>query len=105
MSIQACLHTALNILIDGLRQKYPRAHIVFMTNFKRKATAAEKLYVDAMKEVCALKAMPCKDNYLDSGIDFTDENQAAVIEGVGLHFSAYGNEFISYGIEQFIRSH
>lgn len=96
---------ALNILIDGLRQRYPAAHILFMTNFKRRGTAAEKTYVDAMKEICALKAIPCKDNYLDSGIDFTDANQRSAIEGVGLHFSAYGNLFISYEIEQFIRGH
>ena len=101
---------AINTLIDGLRAKYPTAHIIFMTNWKR-GYSGELTYVEAMKEVCALKGIPCKDNYHTSGIDFTDTNQSqyfdlGIVDGgsANKHFSEAGNEFISWGIEAFLKS-
>lgn len=98
---------AINTIIDGLRQKYPSAHIIFMTNFKRYPSTQEKLYVDAMMEVCALKAIPCKNNYEFSGVDFSNANTNVIFENstAPKHFSKAGNEFISWGIEAFLKSH
>lgn len=100
---------ALNVLIDGLRTKYPSAHIGFMTNLHR-GFAGEQAYVDAMVEICRIKGMPCRNNYTDMGINFEDANQSAIMDlGVASgstankHLSEYGNDFVSYGIEQYMR--
>lgn len=90
---------ALNVMIDGLTEKYPRARILFMTNYNRwpKNNAlgiSDIAYVDAMKEVCGLRGIPCFDNYRNSGISFCNKAQLAWMdEGLSLgknenhHFS------------------
>lgn len=90
---------ALNVLIDGLCEKYPKARILFMTNYNRwpKLNAigiSDIAYVDAMKEVCGLRGIPCFDNYRQSGIAFCNKAQLAWMdEGLSLgigenhHFS------------------
>lgn len=90
---------ALNVLILGLAEKYPRARILFMTNYNRWPSKnalgiSDIAYVDAMKEICALWAIPCFDNYRESGISFQNPAQLAWIdEGIALglapnhHFS------------------
>ena len=89
---------ALNILIRGLTEKYPRAKILFMTNYNRWGATAEGHtdleYVVAMEEVCRKWAIPCFNNYYNSGISFRNPAQAAWIdEGLSLglpenhHFS------------------
>jgi hypothetical protein len=71
---------ALNIIIDGWRQLYPKAHIVFMTNYNRAQGVVNTLgltdldYVNAMIQVCANKFVTCYDNYHNSGVNFYDPN-------------------------------
>ncbi len=48
---------ALNILIDGLRAKYPDSLILFSTCWY--VNANQKAYSDAMLAVCAAKELPC----------------------------------------------
>ena len=91
---------ALRILAEGLREKYPHARILFMTNYRRYSGSnrlglSEVDYVDAMLAVAAEYAIACFDNYRLSGIDFADPAQVAWIdEGISLgeepnrHFSA-----------------
>lgn len=90
---------ALNVLILGLTAKYPRARILFMTNYNRwpslnKLGLSDIDYVEAMKEICAIWAIPCYDNYHNIGISFQNPAQLAWMdEGVVLglapnhHFS------------------
>jgi hypothetical protein len=66
---------ALNVLILGITQKYPRAKVLFMTNYNRWPTAnklgiSDLAYVTAMEDVCRKYAIPCFNNYYNSGISF-----------------------------------
>lgn len=96
---------ALNTIIDGLRAMYPKAKLLFMTNYQRYGTTknglAELDYVTAMLEVCAEKCVACFDNYHNSGLNFADANVSAwADEGMALngtankHISAEGYEWL-----------
>ena len=97
---------ALNVLILGLTEKYPKAKFLFLTNSDRwpskNALGLSDIdYVEAMKEVCALWAMPCFDNYHSSGISFRNPAQLAwADEGVVLglapnhHFSDEAYDYL-----------
>ena len=91
---------ALNTLIAGLCEKYPKAKILLMTNYNRwphknKLGMSDIEYVDAMLEVAALWSIPCFDNYRQCGLSFQNPAQLAWIdEGLALgiernhHFSS-----------------
>ena len=97
---------ALNVLILGLTEKYPKAKFLFLTHYDRwpskNALGLSDIdYVEAMKEVCALWAMPCFDNYHSSGISFRNPAQLAwADEGVVLglapnhHFSDEAYDYL-----------
>ena len=90
---------ALNALIAGLTKKYPKAKLLFMTNYNRWPSKNELGlsdidYVLAMEEICRLYAIPCFNNYYNAGISFFNPNQLPwVDEGIVLglpenhHFS------------------
>ena len=66
---------ALNILIDGLTAKYPKAKILFLTNYRRwdnpnKLGMNDIYYVRAMEDICHLRSIPCFNNYYNAGISF-----------------------------------
>lgn len=79
---------ALNALIQGVTAKYPRAKILFMTNYNRwpsknKLGLSDIDYVEAMERVCRRYALPCFNNYYNSGISFQNPAQLPWIdEGV-----------------------
>ena len=97
---------ALRQMILGLTAKYPKAKILFMTNYNRwpskNALGLSDIdYVDAMLEICALYAIPCFDNYRQSGISFQNPNQLAWMdEGLALgrpenhHFTAEAYDWL-----------
>ena len=97
---------ALRQMILGLTAKYPKAKILFLTNYNRwpskNALGLSDIdYVDAMIEMCALFAIPCFDNYRASGISFQNPNQLAWIdEGLALgrpenhHFTAEAYDWL-----------
>ncbi|MBQ6420639.1 MAG: SGNH/GDSL hydrolase family protein [Clostridia bacterium] len=74
---------ALNTVIDGLREAFPKAKLLFLTNYRRfdyKWTGYphyEVDYADAMLAVCRRKNVPCFDNHRESGICFADDNLSA----------------------------
>lgn len=90
---------ALNTLLEGVTQRYPRARILLMTNYQRwprenALGLTELAYVDTMLAVAALWAIPCFDNYRGCGLSFRNPAQAAWMdEGLSLglpenhHFS------------------
>ena len=102
---------ALNVLIEGITAKYPKARILFMTNYNRymsksKIGLSDIDYVEAMKRVCARWSSPCFDNYHNCGISFQNPAQRAWMdEGIARggdsnrHFSAEAYEWLSYKYE------
>ena len=107
---------ALNTLIAGLTEKYPKAKILFMTNYNRYPEVNELGlsdidYVVAMQEVCRKWAIPCFDNYHESGISFqTPSHLAWIDEGVQLgigpnrHFTKEAYEWLLPKYEALLRS-
>ena len=97
---------ALNTLIAGLCEKYPKAKILLMTNYNRwphknKLGMSDIEYVDAMLEVAALWSIPCFDNYRQCGLSFQNPAQLAWIdEGLALgiernhHFSSEAYDWL-----------
>ncbi len=76
---------ALNTLIVGLTEKYPKAKLLLMTNYNRwpgknKLGMSDIEYVDAMLEVSALWSLPCFDNYRECGLSFQNPAQLAWID-------------------------
>lgn len=76
---------ALNTLIAGLTAKYPKAKILFMTNYNRwpsknKLGLSDIDYVEAMERVCKRWALPCFNNYYNSGISFQNPAQLLWID-------------------------
>ncbi len=68
---------AINSIIDKVREYWPEAHIIFMTNYdrykdKNSLDLGDLDYVEAMKRVCEKREIFCFDNYHDSGVDFQD---------------------------------
>lgn len=69
---------ALNVLIDGLRAKYPNAVLIAVTPWKVSGTNdignTVSSYADAMREICAIKGVACfnADDPAVSGVDMTN---------------------------------
>ena len=107
---------ALNILISGITEKYPKARVLFMTNYNRwpsksKTGLSDLDYVEAMKQVCAERSIPCFDNYHNCGISFQNPAHSAWMdEGVvrgdapNRHFSAEAYEWLSYKYEAILET-
>ena len=107
---------ALNVLILGITAKYPRAKVLFMTNYNRwptpnKLGISDIAYVTAMEEVCRKYSIPCFNNYYNSGISFQNPAHAAWMdEGIvrgdapNRHFSAEAYEWLSYKYETLLAS-
>lgn len=104
---------ALRILIEGLIEKYPKARILFMTNYNRRPKndigLSDRDYVDAMLAITAEYSIPCFDNYRRLGISFQNPAHSAWMdEGVvregkpNLHFSAEAYEWMLPKYEQLI---
>lgn len=97
---------ALNVLILGLTAKYPRAKLLFLTNYdrwrsKNKEGLSDIDYVDAMLAVCERWGIVCFDNYRHAGFSFHNPAQCAwidegcVLEGKSnRHFSDEGYDFL-----------
>jgi len=107
---------AINVMIDGLTEMYPKARILFMTNYNR-WTHANGLglhdidYVDAMIEVCGARSIPCFDNYRNSGISFFNKAQLPWIdEGITIgkgenhHFSDEAYDWLLPKYEKLLES-
>ena len=100
---------ALNVLINGLIEKYPAAKIVFCTNYRRYNTEDEKMYVDAMIEVCGLHSIPCHNNYTSSNCHFDNEQWMSIFGAdsenfENKHLNGLGDERVSYMYESLLKS-
>jgi len=107
---------ALNKLVLGITEKYPKARVLFMTNYNRwpsknKLGLSDIDYVEAMKLVCAKWSIPCFDNYHNCGISFQNPAHSAWIDETAVlgkapnrHFSAEAYEWLSYKYEAILAS-
>lgn len=107
---------ALNALILGVTAKYPRARILFMTNYNRwpsknKLGISDHAYVVAMEEVCRKYSIPCFNNYDSCGISFQNPAQLAWIdEGLALglpenhHFSDEAYDWLMVKYEALLKA-
>ncbi|MBQ9098836.1 MAG: SGNH/GDSL hydrolase family protein [Clostridia bacterium] len=76
---------ALRQMILGLTAKYPKAKILFMTNYNRWPSKNELGisdidYVLAMEEICRIYSIPCFNNYYNAGISFHNPAQSCWID-------------------------
>lgn len=98
---------AVNHIIATLTQKFPNAHIVFGTTYRRNQAYADKPYADAMMEVCKLHSIPCLNNYENSGVQFFDENWMAVYGATNAlgnnHLNAAGDLFVAPRFEHALK--
>lgn len=97
---------AINVMIDGLTVKYPKARILFMTNYDRWRVPNDIGlndidYVTAMESVCKMRSIPCFNNYCYSGINFNNPAQSSWIDeglymgnGKNFHFSPEGYDWL-----------
>ena len=98
---------AINSIIDQVREYWPKAHIVFLTNYCRDTISQNTLglkdidYVNAMVSACANKHVFCYNNYTNSGVDFMDPNfREWADEGIykgesaNRHFSPEGYKYL-----------
>ena len=99
---------ALNVIIDGLRQKYPDAFIFFITpyytfnaNYVNSQGLVLEDYVLAMKRVCYAKNVPLLDFYNHGGLTPDTVNQFTT-DGVHPTEEFY-RDYTAPQIAQFIR--
>ena len=98
---------AMNQLILGLTKKYPKAKILFMTNYNRwpsknQLGLSDIDYVLAMEEICRKWSIPCYNNYYNCGLSFQNPAQLPWLdEGLVLgkekenhHFSEEAYEWL-----------
>ena len=103
---------AINVIIDRLQEKYPKAVILFMTPWIPKYRAPsswtpEEDYQEAMVQVCAARGIPCyqaRDPEL-SGIYTNDVNfrrQYCISENDAWHLNAAGQALFLPHIAQWL---
>ena len=106
----ATFYGALNIIIEGLINKYPTKKIGVFTPMKRLLTSEQEItfakYVDAVIEVCNKFSIPCLDLYRGCGLNPNIEihNNTMFNNADGLHPNAEGHKFLSNKIEKFLLS-
>lgn len=102
---------ALNVMIDGLRAKYPNAVLICVTPWKVSGTngigKTVSDYADAMREICKLKNVPCfsADDPALSGVDMTDAAFRAKYSMTATdvsHLNATGHRLVLPKFEKFI---
>lgn len=116
---------ALNILIQGLINKYPNKKIAFFTPMQQANsyttnvanpgleldkklptdTLSLQLRAEAIKRKCNQYSIPCLDLYSISGVNGVGNRKALVYRNNDdTHLSVFGNEYIVAAIESFLLS-
>lgn len=116
---------ALNVLIQGLINKYPNRKIAFFTPMQQANsyttnvanpgleldkklptdTLSLQLRAEAIKRKCNQYSIPCLDLYSISGVNGVGNRKALVYRNNDdTHLSVFGNEYIVPAIESFLLS-
>lgn len=84
---------ALNTVITGIRAMYPKATLLFLTDYNR-YSSHYRAYADMMIEVCKYRSVPVFDNVSDANVALTESSMAewqdeglALTGTANLHFS------------------
>ena len=99
---------ALNVLIEGLLNKYPNKKIMFMTLLQRRNATVNAGILDkcnAIKNRCAYYSVPCFDLYsqgLNPHID--NVNNALFYNADGLHPNTQGHILLANKIQKWLES-
>jgi hypothetical protein len=96
---------SLNIVLRGLKKKYPGKLIVVSTLLKRRSGGARLLpYNDAIQKACERHGVVCYDAHSEVGLDFGQElyDKAMKTTTDGLHPNAVGAKIIGQKIAEFI---
>lgn len=98
---------AINHIIDTLTAKFPQAKIVFGTTYRRTENYADKIYAHAMLTVCAVRSIPCIDNYENSGVQMFNSTWMSIYGAANnltnKHLNAAGDLFIAPRIENALK--
>ena len=98
---------AINHIIETLTDKFPEAHIVFGTTYRRNENYNDKPYADAMLEVCKLHSIPCLNNYEDSGVQFFSSRWMRFFGATNAlgnnHLNAAGDMFVAPRFEHALK--
>lgn len=98
---------ALNVLCEGLQNKYPGKVIFFTTPIKRAQSPYQALdavnangktlkeYCDIIKEVCSKYSIPVLDMYSESGLVPQLTSQAGFFSSDKIHPNRYGAEIMA----------
>lgn len=97
---------ALNEILERLQTNFPTKKIGFVSQYHYANSIIPNYvtYFEAIKTICARHCIPVLDLYNNSGIDFNNTTQCNALLIDVYHFNEVGMEFISYKIEQFLRS-
>lgn len=94
---------ALNVLCDGLLNKYPDKKIGFITPYRRNSNYPA--YIDAIKTICKKYSIPVFDNSEKGGVCWTNTTQVSSLTlGDTYHLNEAGMEYVSYKYEDFLMS-
>ena len=97
----------LNILLDGLRTKFPDKLIVVSTLLRRydpNKTIPLTQYVSAIKERCEAKGIICFDAYNGTGLNFLADYYTNATTSDGLHPNAKGHSILGQRVAGFLNT-
>lgn len=97
----------LNLLLDGLRIKYPDKLVVISNILRRinpNKTIPLSTYNDAIETKCKEKGFIVFDAYNGIGLDFNADYSTKITTLDGLHPNAKGNDILGHRIASFINS-
>ena len=94
---------ALNTIFSAIITKFPKANIIVLSPFNR--TGNEEMYVNAMKEIAGIYAIPFFNNYTDLGISMSNPSQKNVYDQSGtLFLNEAGHTRISLKYENILNN-
>lgn len=97
---------ALNLICQGLLDKYPNKKIAFITPYARAGIKSRcETYVSAIKTACKNNGgIPVFDNITNGGLDWSNSAQLQSITlNDTYHLNEAGMEWVSYKYENFVR--
>ena len=107
-SLNSCeFNGGLNIVLGGLKKKYPETLIVVSTLLKRRNGGPALLrYNDAIEKACLRHGVVCYDAHSKVGLDFGQELADRDLKTTtdGLHPNAAGAKIIGQKIAEFVSS-
>lgn len=110
---------ALNTIITGIKETFPKAKLMFITPWKgtddnlakEDSGLCREDFVNAMLEICALRGIPCLDWFRNSGIDLSNQYQKEWAETGTVygrspgHYTEEAHQWVMPQIEAFLKGY